>query len=157
MTDHPALATAAADADQVVPVFVLDDAILSSSFNRPNRTGFLLESLDDLGRALTALGAPLVIRRGDWTDEVMRLARDVGADAVHMSADVSGYAQQREQALSHACVEAGIHFEAHPGTTVVPPGAIVPSTDGEHYKVFTPYYRRWLAAPRRALVPTPAG
>ena len=39
-----------ADADEVVPVFVLDDAILSSSFNRPNRTGFLLESLDDLGR-----------------------------------------------------------------------------------------------------------
>ena len=88
---------AATDADQVVPVFVLDDAILSSSFNRPNRTGFLLESLDDLGRALAALGAPLVIRRGDWTDEVMRLARDVGADAVHLSADVSGYAQRRER------------------------------------------------------------
>ena len=155
MTDHPALASAATDADQVVPLFVLDDAILSSSFNRPNRTGFLLESLDDLGRALAALGVPLVIRRGDWTDEVMRMARDVGADAVHLSADVSGYAQQREDALAHVCLEAGIQFEAHPGTTVVPPGAIVPGTDGEHYKVFTPYYRRWLAAPRRALVATP--
>jgi deoxyribodipyrimidine photo-lyase len=155
VTDHPALVSAAADADHVVPVFVLDDAILSSSFNRPNRTGFLLESLDDLGRALATLGAPLLIRRGNWTDEVMRLARDVGADVVHMSADVSGYAQQREGALSHACLEAGIHFEAHPGTTVVPPGTIVPGTDGEHYKVFTPYYRRWLAAPRRAVVAAP--
>jgi len=50
VSDHPALARAAADADHVVPLFVLDDAILTSSFNRPNRTGFLLESLSDLSR-----------------------------------------------------------------------------------------------------------
>ena len=116
------------------------------SFNRPNRTGFLSNRSTDLGRALAALGAPLVIRRGDWVCRGHAPGPRVGADQVHVSADVSGYAQRHEEALSPRGVEAGIDFEAHPGTTVVPPGAIVPSTDGEHYKVFTPYYRRWLAA-----------
>ena len=41
--DQPALARAAREAEHVVPLFVLDDAILGSSFNRPNRTGFLLD------------------------------------------------------------------------------------------------------------------
>jgi deoxyribodipyrimidine photo-lyase len=39
--------------------------------------------------------------------------------------------------------------------TLLEPGAITPAGDN-HYKVFTPYYRRWAAAPRRALAPTPA-
>jgi deoxyribodipyrimidine photo-lyase len=41
-----------------------------------------------------------------------------------------------------------------PGVTVVPPGAIQPS-GGDHFKVFTPYYRQWLAAPLRALQKAP--
>jgi len=52
VTDHPALAQAAATADHVVPLFVFDDTILASRFNCPNRTGFLLESLADLDREL---------------------------------------------------------------------------------------------------------
>ena len=52
----------------------------------------------------------------------MRLARDVGADAVHVSADVSATRNSANSTLAQACLEAGIHFDAHPGTTVVPPG-----------------------------------
>src|SRR6185503_18442094 len=93
--DHPALARAAREAERVVPLFVLDDAILGSAFNAPNRTGFLLESLHDLDDALRSLGGALVVRRGDWVDEVCAVARDAGADAVHVSDDVSGYARGR--------------------------------------------------------------
>jgi deoxyribodipyrimidine photo-lyase len=42
----------------------------------------------------------------------------------------------------------------HPGVTVVPPGDIAPSGGGE-FKVFTPYLRRWLAAPWRATLAAP--
>src|SRR4029079_11534039 len=86
--DHPALARAAREAEHVVPLFVLDDAILRSAYNAPNRTGFLLESLHDLDDALRSLGGALVVRRGDWVDEVCAVARDAGANAVHASDDV---------------------------------------------------------------------
>jgi deoxyribodipyrimidine photo-lyase len=45
---HPALAEAMREADGVVPLFVLDDAITRSAYAAPNRMGFLHESLGDL-------------------------------------------------------------------------------------------------------------
>ena len=62
-------ARAVKEADRVVPAFVLDDTILGGSFNRPNRTAFLVESLADLDRAPARSGGALVVRRGDWVRE----------------------------------------------------------------------------------------
>lgn len=150
--DHPALARATREAERVVPLFVFDDAILGSAYNRPNRTGFLLESLRDLDRALQKLGGGLVVRRGDWATEVAELVRGVDATAVHVSDDVSGYAATRLERLARSVPVA---VQRAPGITVVPPGELVPGGEGDHYKVFTPYYRRWLEARRRHVEPAP--
>ena len=85
-----------------MPLFVFDDAILGSSYNRPNRTGFLVESLVDLDDALRALGGALVVRRGEWVREVAAVVDEVGADSVHVSDDVSGYARARSARLADA-------------------------------------------------------
>jgi deoxyribodipyrimidine photo-lyase len=154
-TDHPALARASASADHVVPLFVFDDAILASRFNRPNRTGFLLESLADLDAELQTLGGALVVRRGDWVTTVDDVARTCDADAVHLSDDVSAYAHQRLERLEAAVAARDVQVHAAPGTTVVDPGVVTPEGD-DHYKVFTPYFRRWGAVGRRALATTPS-
>jgi deoxyribodipyrimidine photo-lyase len=154
VTDHPALATAVAQADRVVPLFVFDDDILSSPWCAPNRVAFLLDSIRDLRRALVALGGGLVVRRGEWVDRVLAVVQDVDAGSVHVSADVSAYARRREQALRDAAASARFTVTAHPGVTLVPPGAVTPA-GSDHYKVFTPYHRQWSAAPRRALVSAP--
>ncbi len=153
--DHPALAAAARQADTVVPLFVFDDAILGSSFNTPNRTGFLLESLADLDASLRALGGALVVRRGAWVDTVVEVARQVGACAIHLSGDVSGFARAREARLRAAATAHGIPVTSAPGVTVVEPGLLTPTGD-DHYKVFTPYWRRWAATETRPLAPRPA-
>jgi deoxyribodipyrimidine photo-lyase len=151
--DHPALARAVRDAEHVVPLFVFDDTILGSSFNRPNRTGFLLESLHDLDDALRALGGRLVVRRGAWVDQVAEVVRAVGSSSVHVSGDVSGYARTRLDRLAAAI---DVPVERAPGTTVVAPDAIAPGGSGDHYKVFTPYFRRWSEVRRRHVEPAPA-
>ena len=106
--DHPVLGDALRTADRVVPLFVFDDAILASGFNTPNRTGFLVESLHDLDRSLRTRGTRLHVRRGDWVDEVLTVARQAGAETVHVSRDVSGYAQRRLEALERAAAAAGV-------------------------------------------------
>src|SRR6185312_6033598 len=58
------------------------------------------------------------------------------------------YARRREDALRRACAEADIDFTAHPGVTILEPGAVTPS-GGAHFKVFSPYHRAWSAAPWR--------
>ena len=47
--------------------------------------------------------------------------------------------------MARACDEAGIALRAFSGITVVPPGELIPA-GGDHYRVFTPYWRAWRAA-----------
>ena len=85
--DHPALSAAAAAGGAVIPLFVLDDAILRSRFAAANRLAFMLAALEDLAQSLEKQGAPLVVRRGDPVAEAMALAREAGAQEIHVSAD----------------------------------------------------------------------
>ena len=151
--DHAALAAAVARAERVVPLFVLDKAILAA-FGAPNRIAFLLDALRDLDTGLAARGAGLVVRSGDVLRETFRLALDVGAESVYMSEDVSGYAQERERRLRLTLAGSRIGLELFSGVTVVPPGDLAPA-GGDHYRVFTPYWRRWREQPRRDVLPAP--
>ncbi len=152
--DHPALVAAVERAEHVVPLFVFDDGILGRRYACPNRVAFLRESLADLAASLERLGAGLVLRRGDPVDEAVRVARNVGAGHLFASADVSGYARERERRLALACEKARIAFELFPGVTVVPPGDVTP-LGSDHFRVFTPYWRQWRAAPWRSPLEPP--
>lgn len=154
LADNPALA-AAARAAAVVPLFVLDPAILHRAAGHPNRLGFLLDSLHDLDAGLRGVGGSLVVRAGPWARTVVATARAAGAGRVHVAADVSGYAAHRLTQLERAAAATGIAVERHPGITAVEPAA-VRTPGGGPYQVFTPYYRRWLAAPWRPRAATPA-
>ena len=144
--DNPALSAACEECERVVPLFVVDDAILES-FGAPNRLAFLLESLRDLDESLRRLGGALVVRRGDVVEEVVRLDHE----RVYLAEDVSLYARDRERRLGDAGRDVGVF----PGLTVIPPGEVVPAGGGEHFAVFTPYWRRWLQEPRRQLLDSP--
>ncbi|MGH2775475.1 MAG: cryptochrome/photolyase family protein [Actinomycetota bacterium] len=152
--DHPALHEAQLRGGRVVPAFVLDDAILGSRYGRPNRVSFLIDSLKDLDASLKARGARLVIRRGDVVAEAMVIADDAGADALFMSADYSKYARMREERLGSACKGRGIEFRTFDGVSVVAPGDVTPA-NGDHFKVFTPYFNKWKAVARRSVHEAP--
>ena len=153
--DNPTLHAAAQAADAVVPLFVLDRAILRSAYNRPNRARFLVESLRDLDASLADRGAGLVVRDGDWVSEVVAVAADAGAASVHVSGDVTGYARRRLDRLRAQLPEA-VRLEVHDDTLfVVPPGELTPSGGKDHMAVFTPYFKRWSSVGTRDLVPAP--
>ena len=152
--DHPALWQAARTSDHVVPLFVLDDALLASDYTGPNRVRFLLQSLADLDRSLQTLGGRLVVRRGDAVREAVAVARQAGAQRVFASGDVSAFAQRRQRRLAAACAESGLEYRVFPGVTIVSPGALRPA-GGDHFRVFTPYWNRWRSRPLRLLAPTP--
>jgi deoxyribodipyrimidine photo-lyase len=152
--DHPAL-VAASDARFVVPLFVLDGNQLHGRHDCANRVRFLLDSLTDLDTSLRERGGALVVRRGNWVEEVSRVARECRAGEVHLSADVSHFASARLDALRRAGAQHGFSVTAHPGVTVVPPGALNTGS-GTPYQVFTPFYRRWVSTPWRDPLAVPA-
>jgi deoxyribodipyrimidine photo-lyase len=151
--DQPALTAAVDRAERVVPLFVLDDAVLGA-FGAPNRVAFLLDALGDLDASLRLRGGALVVRRGNVIGETLRVAVEAGAEAVFVGEDVSAYAQERERRLRRALTGSRIELEVFPGVTVVPPGDLVPA-GGDHYRVFTPYWRRWREEPRRNVLAAP--
>lgn len=151
--DNPALA-AAAEAERTVPLFVFDERLLGSRFAAPNRVAFMLEALEDLDGALRQAGGRLFVRQGDPVREAIAVARECEATRLHVSADWSAYARGREERLARACEEERIGFCAHPGVTVVPPGAVTP-TGGDHFKVFSPYHRAWSGLQTREPAKTP--
>ena len=132
--DHAALAAARRDCDRVVPLFVLDERLHAAS---AKRSAFLHERLAELRAALG-----LLVVHGDPVEETARFR----PDAVYLSEDVSALARRRADRLSE-------RFELHlfPGITIVPPGEVAPA-GRNHYRVFTPYWRRWRERPLPAPV-----
>ncbi|MHB1595166.1 MAG: cryptochrome/photolyase family protein [Streptosporangiaceae bacterium] len=153
VNDNPALA-AASEAARVVPLFVLDEAILAAGRTPVKRLGFLAESLADIDARLRERGGALVIRRGDWVRSVLDCARAAGAGQIHLAADVTSYASRRLAALRDAAAADGLTVVTHPGITAIEPGRIAPPGKPA-YQVFTPYYSRWLETPLRAKAPDP--
>jgi deoxyribodipyrimidine photo-lyase len=148
--DNPALHAACAAAGRVVPLFVVDPRIRSS----PNRRRFLAESLADLRESLRARGGDLVVREGDPVEEAVKVAREVSAFGIGLAADHSAYAAARQRRLATACDGERLALKLFDGVTIVPPGAVRP-TGGDHYRVFTPFWRAWQGVRRRELLPAP--
>jgi deoxyribodipyrimidine photo-lyase len=71
-----------------------------------------------------------------------------------VSEDVSSHAHRRERRLHSDLATARVPFFPHPGVTVVPPGDLAPP-GADHYRVFTPYWRRWSVHPRRIPLAAP--
>lgn len=152
VADNPAL-VAASRGSKVVCAFVHDERLSSGLPMDKHRAQFLAECLADLDDALRRLGSGLDERRGNWVNEVLRLASQTGARTIHVSDDVTPYAQRRFARLE-AAVGRAAKVCRSPGLTIVPPGVLAPH-GGDHFRVFTPFYRRWQVTPRRRVLGVP--
>ena len=153
--DHPALDAARSRADHLVPVFCFDDRLLRGRHASGPRTQFLLECLADLDGSLRARGSRLVVRRGRPEVEIPKLAAETNADAVHYSADVSGFARERDARVRRALERTRATAHEHPGLFVVDDLDAIRTGAGNPYTVFTPFHRAWAGVPRRRRRGTP--
>ena len=101
----------------------------------------MLGCLRELDAALRERGARLFVRRGRPEDELPRLAREVGASAVHLTADVSPWARARDARVTDAL--RGV------GARSTPPPAAASSTTRRRSA-------RSRAGPTRSSPPSPA-
>jgi deoxyribodipyrimidine photo-lyase len=126
--DNPAFAAAHRTGAEVVPLFVRDPAIRA-----PTRRLELLERL--LGDI-----PGLVVDHGDPVEAVARHA----PSTVFCSEDASPYARRREHRLAER-----FDLRLFPGIT------IRPFDELKTYRVFTPWFRRYMELPLRAVEKAP--
>ena len=147
--DHPPLRAALDAAERVVPVFVLDDALLHGRHASGARTQFMLECLKELRVALQQRGGNLVIARGKPERELVEVARRHDAEAVYFASDASPFAIARDKRVEVTLTRAGIDPRRTPGNFVADIGKPQP------YAVFTPFWRVWMPLPRRDVLGAP--
>jgi deoxyribodipyrimidine photo-lyase len=152
LADNQALASAMAHGDQVLPVFVLDPALLSSSYVGQKRLAFLYGGLRSLDQDLRSRGSQLVIRQGDPVQVLSELSTESEANAIFAEEDVSPYARRRDSQVTQ-----NLPLHLTPGLSVHAPGSVL-KDDGTPYTVFTPFSRKWQSLPQPVaadLLPAP--
>ena len=146
--DHPALQAALDRHERAVPVFCFDPRLLNGRHASATRTRFMLECLEELDERLGGI----VFREGRPERELPALAGELGAEAVHASADVGPFARRRLEAVGRAL---DCELVLHPGVAAVDDLDAIRTGAGKPYTVFSPFYRSWLAEPRRELIGAP--
>jgi deoxyribodipyrimidine photo-lyase len=154
LADNPAL-QAATQGEAVVPLFVLDPVLLRSAGR--GRRAWLMAALDALDTELRAGGGPgLSVLEGRPAEVVPRVATQVGASTVHVSADFAPYGRRRDAAVHAALQAVGAELVATGSPYAVAPGTLT-KADGQPFSVFSPYHRAWTAhgvhAPAEAVDP----
>jgi deoxyribodipyrimidine photo-lyase len=154
LDDHPALQRAVQEYERVVPVFVLDDALLNGRWPSPNRIWFMARSVAALDERLTERGASLAVLRGNPARLVPDFAESVGAQAILVSRDYAPYGRRRDAATGAEAARRGIALETAPGVLVQEPED-VHRLDGGHFTVFSPFRRAWDALSTRTVLAAP--
>lgn len=134
--DHPAL-TAASRTGPVLPVFVIDPVVWQSC--GPVRRAWIAATVE---ATRTAYDDMLCVRVGRASQVIPELAAEVGAGAVHVTAESTPWGRRRDERVRSRLAEAGIDWVATGTPYAVPPGTVHTQT-GDPYQVFTPFARTW--------------
>jgi deoxyribodipyrimidine photo-lyase len=140
ITDNQALAAALAAAEQVIPLFIIDDTLWESRNTSAKRLDFLSAGLHSLDSDLKHHGSRLIIRRGDPVAALHQLITETNAEAIFAEEDFSPYARRRDERVAR-----DMALNLLPGLTVHHPSAIK-TNEGGPYSVYTPFMRSWKQA-----------
>jgi deoxyribodipyrimidine photo-lyase len=161
LQDHPALLAACGftnedaepHAGPVLPLFVLDPALHDGAGGV--RRAYLARSLAALDASLAERGGRLVVRGGNPVEALADVAAEVGAREVHITADFAPYGARRDAQVEAALADSGVRLVRTGSPYAVSPGR-VRKNDGSAFKVYTPFYKGWVAHGwRRPAAPIP--
>jgi deoxyribodipyrimidine photo-lyase len=145
IADHAPLYRAA-QRGAVVPVFVLDSALLHHPETAVARVGFMLDCLRSLDQDLRDRGGRLILRIGDPVEVLPALVREVEADGIYAHIDYERiYGRVRDARLNRVLAAEQMKirwFEPAAAT-----GELIPYPD---------YRRLWYQEMTEAMVPTPS-
>ena len=144
--DHPALVAAASEGP-VLPLVVID-ATLWEGAGVVRRAWYAAS----VRACAEAYDGQLVLRVGDPRKVVPAVAREVGAQAVHVTRESTPFGRRRDAQVERALSHRDIRFISTGTPYAVGPGLVV-KQDGAPYQVFTPFRAAW----RDHGWPAPAG
>ena len=145
LSDNPALMEAIADSEELIPLFIMDDQIANRAGDF--RRAYLAQSLRALDKSVNG---SLHVIFGDPVSTLLQLKEFYGTDTIYSAHDFAPYGVARDLKVEHA----GIELRKKGSGYAVSPGRILKG-DGTPYKVFTPFFKAWLAHSWRGPIAPP--
>jgi deoxyribodipyrimidine photo-lyase len=154
LDDNPALVAALDSADEILPVFVLDDEAPGKWKPGAASRWWLHHSLASLAKDLQARGSNLCLRRGAARNIIPELAAEFGANEVHAGRSFEPWARALDRDVAASLKAAGVAFRRHLTSLLFPPEDIKNKSGGV-YGVYSPFARAGFerAAPPALAVP----
>ncbi len=144
--DHAALHHALNQARQVVCAFIFDREILDRLPNPADRrVEFIHASVAELQQALAAKGGGLIVRYGVAREEIVRLAAELGVDALFYNHDDDPAARARDADVEAALASRQVAVHHYKDTVIFERDEVLTGA-GTPFSVFTPYKNAWLKA-----------
>ena len=135
ISDNPALLAALAEGDEVLPIFIIDQAIADRAGGF--RRSYLASALKNLDKTLAG---NLQVFNGDAVEILQKLTKKSNVNSIHCAKQYAPYGVALEKRIS----ESGIKLDFTGCDYAVDPGK-VRKPDGTPYKVYTPFFKAWSA------------
>ena len=136
ISDHPALVAALSESDEIVPVFIIDSKLTERTGS--NGLAYLAQSLQHLD---ASLDKKLQVIAGQPIDVLKKLQEKYNAQSVHISAEYEPVSAAQDAEIE----KSGIKLVRTGSAYAVAPGRVLKPSDQTPYRVYTPFYRGWLA------------
>jgi deoxyribodipyrimidine photo-lyase len=136
ISDHPALVAALSESDEIVPVFIIDSKLIERTGS--NGLAYLAQSLQHLD---ASLDKKLQVIAGQPIEVLKKLQEKYNAQSVHISAEYEPISAAQDLEIE----KSGIKLVRTGSAYAVAPGRVLKPSDQTPYRVYTPFYRAWLA------------
>ncbi|WP_417886280.1 cryptochrome/photolyase family protein [Zunongwangia sp.] len=128
----------------VLPLFIFDSEILDSLAEDDARVTFIFETLQKMRTELQDNnGSSLAIYHGKPEEVFNELLDQYTISAVFTNRDYEPYAKDRDEKIKELLEENKIGFETFKDQVIFEKDEVTKS-DGDPYKVYTPYMRTWM-------------
>lgn len=147
--DNTGLYHAVRDSREVIPLYILEDSILSKYPQGSKRLGFFSDALSSLDGELRRLGSYLLVLRGKAEEIIPALINSQRVEAVYTNRAYGFSGVKRDLGVEHQCRFHDTVFKKFDDTFLVPPHEI------DQRMVFTPFYSIWQSKRKSEPFPAP--
>lgn len=142
LDDNTGLFHALNSNEEVLPIFIFDETILSQLPKDDARITFIHGRLEEIQKQLKGIGKSLAVFHGTPEHVFKKLIAENKITTVFTNHDYEPYARKRDKMLNQLFTENEIGFKTCKDQVLFEKSEVV-KDDGNPYVVYTPYSKKW--------------
>src|SRR6218665_135797 len=142
LEDNAGFFHALTSGEEVLPIFIFDETILSQLPKDDARVSFIYLQLETIQKKLQSAGKSLAVFHGKPSEIFTELLSENQIQTVYTNHDYEPYARKRDLEMYQLFKKNSIEFKTSKDQVIFEKSEVV-KEDGTPYVVYTPYSNKW--------------